>query len=89
MLTTAMPEPVADVACVVCDDPDFCDCGAEERFLRVGGPFTAEQREWCLAEIAAVEGHCREHHVADDDSQLGRSVLHAWIDYCRDKGMMD
>ena len=89
MMVGPMPEPVPEVGCVMCDDPDFCDCGAEEKLLRRGGPFTPEQREWCLSEINAVEGHRREDHEADDDRELGRYVLLAWIDYCRDKGIMN
>jgi hypothetical protein len=47
-----------------------------------------DQREACLIEIAAVEGHEREDYDGADDALLARGVLGAWTDYCRDKGLM-
>jgi hypothetical protein len=49
---------------------------------------TPEQREWCLEEIGSVEGYDRAEHVEDSDSDLASTVLCAWTDYCRDKGMI-
>jgi hypothetical protein len=89
MTREAMPE-VPQTACQ-CGDPwnaHGCMCEDEEKFLRAGGPFTPAQREWCLSEIAAVEGYSRADHETENDAQLGRTVLSAWRDYCRDKGLM-
>lgn len=86
-----MPEPITDIPCQCVGHPlaaDECICPATERMLRRGGPFTAAQREWCLNEIGRVEGFRREDHIDEDDKQLGRSVISAWTDYCRDKGLM-
>jgi hypothetical protein len=49
---------------------------------------TDEQREWCLDEIGGIEGYDRDEHVQDSDVTLAWTVLHAWVDYCRDKGML-
>lgn len=75
------------------EEPDcLCGTASEERALRYIAavpcpPMTAEQRAWCRAEILSVEGY---DHVADDisDSELAETVMHAWTDYCRDKGMI-
>lgn len=91
--TCEMPHPIPVVPCQCTgsgwiDDETGCICGLTERALRAGGPFTADQRNWCLDEIASVEGHTRADHEGDTDADLGRAVLDAWVDYCRDKGMM-
>lgn len=72
-----------------------CACGPEERVLRAYAdstltlpPMTDEQREWCLDEIGGIEGYDRDEHVQDSDVTLAWTVLHAWVDYCRDKGML-
>jgi len=72
-----------------------CICGSEERILRgyIRGdaslpPMTSIQRDWCLDEIGSVEGHDRKDYEAFDDSNLARSVLNAWRDFCRDKGLL-
>lgn len=72
-----------------------CVCGFTERALRAWksgslniDPMTPEQREWCLKEIESIEGYSREDSVSADDSQLANTVLSAWTDYCRDKGMI-
>jgi hypothetical protein len=89
MLEMPQPLPAVECQCPEWRDEDGgCACGLTERVLRAGGPFNAEQREWCLQEIARVEGHRREDHETDTDKELGRSVLSAWVDYCRDKGLM-
>jgi hypothetical protein len=72
-----------------------CQCGPAERVLRAyidaepGLPaMSREQREWCLSEIDSVEGYDRKEHESGTDSELARSVISAWMDYCRDKGMI-
>ena len=72
-----------------------CACGAEERVLRgyIDGLqslalMTVAQREWCLDEIGQVEGYRRSEHEQDSDADLASTVLHAWTDYCRDKGLL-
>jgi hypothetical protein len=87
MAGTEMPEPISRIGCV-CGYGACCACGDTEAHLRAGAPLTDEQREWCLNEIASVEGYERDDHVNEDDAQLGRSVLNAWTDYCRDKGLL-
>lgn len=47
-----------------------------------------EQREWCLNEIGRVEGYDRKDHEHSTDEDLKHTVLCAWVDYCRDKGLM-
>jgi hypothetical protein len=72
-----------------------CACGEQERVLRSYAdnllslpPMTDEQRDWCLDEIGKVEGYDRSEHENDTDVALAQTVLRAWTDYCRDKGMM-
>jgi len=80
------------VAC--CMGDDGCVCGPMERALRgwsasrAPSPMSAEQREACLDEIGRVEGYERATHEGDDDTQLANTVLSAWTDYCRDKGLL-
>ena len=50
-------------------------------------PMTVDQREWCLTQVASVEGHSREDYEGKTDAELARGVLSAWMDYCRDKGL--
>ncbi len=91
-----MPGPIPQVPCQCFTplelDVEFaesgCQCGDTERALRSGCALTPEQREWCLDQIGSVEGHKRADYEAEDDKQIGRSVLSAWVDYCRDKGLM-
>lgn len=72
----------------------YCVCGESEKALRgwmsgrITQPMTRKQREWCLREIEGVEGWERKDHEDAGESDLARSVLFAWRDYCRDKGMM-
>jgi hypothetical protein len=77
------------------DQPDCCMCPDGEAVLRAyenqreGLPaMTAEQREWCLDEIASVERHKREDYEGASDKDLARGVMSAWLDYCRDKGQL-
>lgn len=83
------------VPCCIAGRMDMgCVCGPDERALRgfIQGTarpaMTGEQREWCLDQIGQVEGWKREDHAGACDSLLARAVLDAWVDYCRDKGMM-
>lgn len=70
-----------------------CVCGDTERALRQWKcgelpPMSVEQREWCLSQIASVEGCNREDYERLDDSELANGVLSAWMAFCRDKGLM-
>ena len=71
-----------------------CICPRMERALRAWRakadmpPMTAEQRECCLEEIGSVEGFDRADHEDEDDDLLACTTIGAWIDYCRDKGLM-
>lgn len=47
-----------------------------------------KQREWCLEEIDSVEGFRRADYAEAPDADLARGVLDAWLEYCRDKGMV-
>lgn len=73
-----------------------CACAPMERALRAwsGGyegipAMTAEQRNACLDEIGQVEGWIRSEHADLSDGDLARNVLSAWMDFCRDKGLID
>lgn len=81
------------------DESGMCACangrgeaaGAEKvlRFvMSVDGNLTPEQREFCLREIDKVEGHSRVDHEADSAPELAHATIDAWIDYCRDKGLL-
>ncbi len=73
---------------------DECVCPRMERALRgwsAGAEMpamTPEQRDHCLSEICRVEGYNRSEHERDSDSDLSRTVLSAWTDCCRDKGLL-
>ena len=78
--------------CACYDDPTQCVCGTQERALRnvIAGkapPMTAEQRAWCREEITRVEGY-DETDAEGDDERVARTVLSAWTDFCRDKGLL-
>jgi hypothetical protein len=95
--TSEMPE-LPSVPCTCLDKEDRadvgCACGDSERVLRfITGQahdiiFTDAQREWCLSEIASVEGYRREDYAGEPTDNLARAVLEAWTDYCRDKGLI-
>lgn len=76
-----------------CDMPS-CLCNPEERTLRCiaagthGLAMQDGQRQECLREIGSVEGYSKDDYAGASDRDLARGVLHAWADYCRDKGMM-
>lgn len=83
-----------------CDKPDgspsdHCLCaraGGAERVLRfvmeTDGRLAPAQREWCLAEIDSIEGFRRQDYEASTDAEIASATIDAWIDYCRDKGML-
>lgn len=70
-----------------------CWCPPTEKVLRMiieGRDIVLddEQREWCLSEIARVEGYDRKDYEQGTSTDLACGVLDAWTDYCRDKGLM-
>lgn len=80
-----------------CCSPDSggCACGEQERPLRAWAygngpmpPMTLLHREYCLTEIAKVEGFSWKEHENDADADLARTTLNAWTDFCRDKGLL-
>jgi hypothetical protein len=88
---TLIQWPAVNCQCVVY--PENCICSPCEMALRAWGggftqPMTPDQREFCLSEIDSVEGFRREDHESDTDQQLARATLDAWLDYCRDKGLL-
>jgi hypothetical protein len=93
-MITEMPN-LPHVACECWDLEDgdsSCVCGASERVLRAihrgQVKLTDDQREWCLSEIAAVEGYTRAEYAMADDATIAHGVMCAWTDYCRDKGLL-
>lgn len=91
MTTDTMPEPIPIVRCQCEGHPlasNGCICPASERALRAGAALTDEQREWCLGEVASVEGYARSDGEDLNDADLGRLVLAAWADFARDKGLL-
>ncbi|TGV15796.1 hypothetical protein EN816_00660 [Mesorhizobium sp. M8A.F.Ca.ET.173.01.1.1] len=74
-------------------DDAHCVCGDMERSLRgwkrgALPKMTQDQREACLAEIGHVEGYDINEHRDETDAELANTVLRAWIDYARDKGLL-
>jgi hypothetical protein len=84
-------KPVAP--CCMAMNPDHCqNCPNEERALRAISageyrPMTPAEREWCKRQISAVEGYS-EADAEGADADVARTVLCAWTDYCRDKGLL-
>lgn len=83
------------VPCCQPDAEEGCVCGSDERILRAYAdrlpslpPMTKEQRNWCLDEIGGVEGYNRFEYEEYPDHDLAYVVLRAWVDYCRDNGML-
>lgn len=81
--------------CCMCWGDDSCMCTPMERALRgwtrassTMPAMTAEQRDLCLQEIAQVEGYDRAEWEGEGDAALANGTLSAWIDYCRDKGLL-
>lgn len=88
-----IPNPPPTPTCPCYGPGGNCVCGDDEIFLRgwVAGvlpPMTPPQREWCLDEIAQVEGFSRKDYEEATDEMLARGVLSAWTSYCRDKGLI-
>lgn len=89
---------VFDGVSVACCWPlvEACCCAPEERVLRAysaqryTGPMTPAQRAWCVDEAyRAGEGtYRREELAALSDEDLARTVLSAWVDYCRSQGLL-
>ena len=82
--------------CFAVDVPMHCMCPDSERALRgymngrAGPPMTDHQRAWCAKEIASIEGYGKAEDYADTpDGDLARTVLEAWVDYARDKGLIE
>lgn len=72
-----------------------CVCPEEEKALRAYSCrylylplMTQKQRAWCLAEIDMVEGYNRMEYESVSDATLAATVLNAWTDYARDKGLL-
>lgn len=92
--TPAFPE--MPCACLIEEDQrnGSCMCMQAERALRHiaagnGPPMTAEQRAWCIREVVSVEGYSEsDANEQTTDKDLAHNVLCAWVDYCRDKGML-
>lgn len=86
------PPPVPDCICYGGQPP--CDCTHVERALRAWADrrpmpaMTPDQKGWALAEIASVEGYDATDYADLPDADVARGVLHAWVDYCRDKGLL-
>ncbi len=82
--------------CICFPEGEGCFCCDNERALRAYAygsrqpmpPMTGEQREACLDEIGNVEGYRREDYAQSPDKELAHGVLCAWMDYCRDKGLL-
>lgn len=90
-----MPNLPERPGCWCYPDGAFCVCGDSEAVLRWWAykpgylpAMTPEQREWALDEIASVEGYRRSDHEGESDVNLSKSVLGAWVDFCRDKGLI-
>jgi hypothetical protein len=75
-----------------CSPALSCACGDSERVLRAAirgeVSLSPEQRTWCLNEIGRVEGYRATDHELEPDADLAHTVLSAWTDYCRDKGLI-
>lgn len=73
-----------------------CVCTDEERILRfyscgvITVPMTTAQRDWCIQEADhAGEGeHSRATLEPLSDKDLARTVLSAWVNYCRSQGLL-
>lgn len=76
------------------EEGEYCVCDQAERCLRAyikdmaPSTMTEEQRKWCLEEIDMVEGYDAKEWDDASDKDMARGVLSAWLDYCRDKGLL-
>jgi hypothetical protein len=81
-------------SCGWCESGGPCACTPSERALhawlhrKLVKPMTPEQRAWCLDEIGSIEGYNRADYEGETDGNLARTVLSAWLDLCRDKGLV-
>ena len=87
-------EPFA-VPCCSNYTNDNCLCAAvdgAERVLRhvihTKGDLTQAQRDYCRQEIGSIEGYTESDCDGLNDADLARLTLNAWVDYCRDKGLL-
>jgi len=80
--------------CMCFPPEEGCMCEDVERVLRAYAStrpmpvMTPTQREACLEEIQSVEGYDRTDYEQSSDADLAKGVLYAWVDYCRDKGLL-
>lgn len=95
MQSVKLPPSPLDVlapANCICGYGECCVCPDTEKALRAvahsGAALNAEQREWCLREIGRVEGYDRKEHESATDRDLAHTVICAWTDYARDKGLL-
>lgn len=79
--------------CICFGKLEECGCSDGEMALRHYGrgsqmpPMTVEQREWCIRQIEQVEGFEGAAYERSTDADLASTVLEAWLEYCRDKGL--
>lgn len=88
-------EVFAPLDCVCeLEDPGDCFCTKAEKALRyiagnpLGVKLSPAAREQCLTEIDSVEGYDRKDYENVSDADLANTVLDAWRDYARDKGLL-
>lgn len=92
MSTHELTRPEA--SCCAPNYPMGCVCTSAERAIRawkegrMTEPMTIEQRAWCLSQIASVEGYNAANYSDASDVNLAEGTLDAWLDYCRDKGLL-
>ena len=79
------PCSIADSRCICPRNEWALRCYVHGEVIR---PMTIAEREWCLGEIGRVEGYERNDHTQDLDADLARTVIDAWVTYCRDKGLL-
>lgn len=95
-VATNAPFDPSLVPCTCEGEPNpSCLCaqaGGAEKVLRyvmsVEGKLSPAQREWCLSEIDGVEGFKRADYDGASDADVARGTIDAWLDYCRDKGIL-
>lgn len=80
--------------CICFNEGAECVCPQCEAVLRafaarkITRSMTPDERAWCLDEIASVEGYDRRDYAEYLDGDLAHTVIVAWADYCRDKGLL-
>lgn len=72
-----------------------CVCPDQEKAMRAYAnrlaslrPMSEKEREWCLIQVNDVEGYARKDYEDASDRELAATVLCAWMDFCRDKGLL-